>query len=368
MKRYWLGVYGQVRALQKRFLRDKTALFFTFLFPLIFLLVFGAIFNNKETSLNVAIINQSNTEFSKYFVKKSTENDDSPLKVKKDITTVEDAYEKLKHSEIEGVIILPKDFGEIKDGRPGGEIKVRYSKGSNQAGQTLSAIIGQIANGINQHMGLPESPIKVASSPVGDAQLKSFDYTFTGLLAFSLMSMGIFGLANAMPGEKQGGAYRRLRAAPFSAGQLIIANSIHYVIISLISVITMLVVGILVFGFVMRGSWLVFAIFTILSAIMTVGFGLLVGGWAKNENQVAPISNLVGFPMMFLSGAFFPTFLFPEWLKGVSTFIPLSPVVDGLRLIMTENASLMAISTQILFVVFWIVLVYVAAIRVFRWE
>ena len=95
VKSYWIGVYGQVRALQKRFMRDGMSLFFTFLFPLIFLLVFGAIFNNQTTSFDVAIINHSKSEFAKQFVEQAKANKDTTLKVK-DVKDMQEAREKLK--------------------------------------------------------------------------------------------------------------------------------------------------------------------------------------------------------------------------------------------------------------------------------
>ena len=205
MKKYWTGVFGQVRAQQKRFIRDKMSLFFTFLFPLIFLLVFGSIFNNQSTSFDIAIINNSQTEFAKNFVKGAKDNaKDSILKIK-DVKDMNEAREKLKRSELNGIIELPSDFGEVKgegrDVRPTGTINVLYAKGSEQTGSALTAVMNQIANEINKHLGQPEAPLKAAGKAVGDEQLKEFDYTFTGLLGFSLMSMGIFGLANQMPAE-----------------------------------------------------------------------------------------------------------------------------------------------------------------------
>ena len=383
VKSYWIGVYGQVRALQKRFMRDGTSLFFTFLFPLIFLLVFGAIFNNQTTSFDVAIINHSQSEFAKQFVERAKANKDTTLKVK-DVKDMQEAREKLKHSELSGIIELPADFGEAKpaqagapgqgsaagqtQARPSGTLRVLYAKGSEQSGNTLTAIMGQIIDGINRGMGQPEPPLKVAGQAVGDEQLKTFDYTFTGLLAFSLLSMGIFGLANQMPTEKQKGSYRRLRASPFTAGQLILAMGIHYTIVSLLSAAMMLVVGMSVFHFNMRGDWLLAVLFLTLAALLMVGFGLLIGGWAKNENQSAPLGNLVAFPMMFLSGTFFPSFMFPEWLRTLSQFIPMTPVTDGLRLIMTEHASLVEVLPYAGAIGLWMLVVYIAAIKLFRWE
>ncbi len=385
VKSYWIGVYGQVRALQKRFMRDGTSLFFTFLFPLIFLLVFGAIFNNQTTSFDVAIINHSQSEFAKQFVEQAKANKDTTLKVK-DVKDMQEAREKLKHSELSGIIELPADFGTVTlaqpgapqpgqgsaagqtQARPSGTLRVLYAKGSEQSGNTLTAIMGQIIDGINKGMGQPEPPLKVAGQAVGDEQLKTFDYTFTGLLAFSLLSMGIFGLANQMPTEKQKGSYRRLRASPFTAGQLILAMGIHYTIVSLLSAAMMLVVGMSVFHFNMRGDWLLAVPFITLAALLMVGFGLLIGGWAKNENQSAPLGNLVAFPMMFLSGTFFPSFMFPEWLRTLSQFIPMTPVTDGLRLIMTEHASLAEVLPYAGAIGLWMLVVYVAAIKLFRWE
>ena len=377
VKSYWIGVYGQVRALQKRFMRDGTSLFFTFLFPLIFLLVFGAIFNNQTTSFDVAIINHSQSEFAKRFVEQAKANKDTTLKVK-DVKDMQEAREKLKHSELSGIIELPADFGTVTpaqagapgqaQARPSGTLRVLYAKGSEQSGNTLTAIMGQIIDGINRGMGQPEPPLKVAGQAVGDEQLKTFDYTFTGLLAFSLLSMGIFGLANQMPTEKQKGSYRRLRASPFTAGQLILAMGIHYTIVSLLSAAMMLVVGMSVFHFNMRGDWLLAVPFITLAALLMVGFGLLIGGWAKNENQSAPLGNLVAFPMMFLSGTFFPSFMFPEWLRTLSQFIPMTPVTDGLRLIMTEHASLGEVLPYAGAIGLWMLVVYIAAIKLFRWE
>ena len=371
IKNYWVGILGQVVVLIKRFTRDKVSLFFTFLFPLLFLFIFGTIFNNSTTKFDVAIINHSNTEFAKQFVKQALKSKVNGLHIK-DVKDLADAKEKMKRSALDGIIELPAEFGKMDEKGKivagHGEFNVLYSKGSEQAGSILTAILSQVADQVNKFWGHPAPPLKVTAKTVGDEKLKTFDYTFTGLIAFSLLSMGVFGLANIMPGEKKQGSYRRLRAAPFTSGQLIIANAITYTLIALISVVTMILTGIFLFHFNMRGSWLLFTLFATLGSIMMVGFGLMIGGWAQNESQSSPISNLVSFPMMFLSGVFFPAYLFPEWLQSISKFIPITPLVDSFRLIMTENAGLMDLTGQLTALVVWIVIVYAAAIKIFRWE
>ena len=102
--------------------------------------------------------------------------------------------------------------------------------------------------------------------------------------------------------------------------------------------------------------------------ITLLGIGLALGGWAKNERQAAPLSNIIVFPMLFLSGAFFPRFLMPDWLQNISAFLPLTPIIDGIRLIATEGKHFIDILPQIGLTGAWLVVIYVIAFRVFRWE
>lgn len=367
MKRYLGATWGITAAYLRRFSRDKTAMFFTFLFPSIFLFVFGTIFNNNDVSFRIALVNRADNDFARQFVTQVKETDS--FKVETETTDVEAAKTRMNRGELDSILELPPDFGAAgTGGKPQGNLIVYYQNGSEQSGKTVAAVMEQVLAGINTQLGQPEAPFQVQSKATDERGLSQFDYTYSGLLGFTLMSMAIFGLANSMPQEKKTGSFRRLRAAPFKAGQLIIGNGLFYLVLALLSMALMLALGIGVFDFVMRGSWLTFGVFALLAAFMMVGFGLLIGGWAKNENQSAPLSNLISFPMMFLSGTFFPRFLFPEWLQGITGYIPLTPVIDGLRRILTENASLFELGPQLGIMAVWMVVVYVAAIKLFRWE
>ena len=118
----------------------------------------------------------------------------------------------------------------------------------------------------------------------------------------------------------------------------------------------------------MRGSYLILVIFTLIGTFSLFGFGMAIGGWAKNENQSAPLANLVAFPMMFLTGVFFPTYLMPEWLQGISKFLPLTPIIEGIRRITTEGATFFSLGPELAIIGAWTVIIYAIAFRVFRWE
>lgn len=367
MKNYLRAIWILATKLIRRFFRDRIALFLTFFFPLIFLFVFGGIFNDDgRPSFDVALINNSQTEFAKNFIKGAEEDE---LFAITRVDNFEEAKLKLGRGEFDAILELSPNFGKLNSRRhPSGTIISYYDRGDQQLAGSLNAVLQSVLDGINQQFVQIEAPLKLESRALETVNLSQFDYTFSGLLGFSILSLAIFGMANGFPSDKKTGVLRRLRATPLRASQLILATALQYLLIGVLSVAMMMVIGILVFDFQMRGDYLNFTLFGVLSILLMFGFGLAIGGWAKNENQAAPLSNLVAFPMMFLSGVFFPVFLMPEWLQKITTFIPLTPVVEGLRLIMTEGKTLLDLGPQLAVIAVWLILIYVLAIRLFRWE
>lgn len=358
-----VGVFVRVNTL--RFFRDPLALFFTVAFPLIFLFVFGGLFGNSGgLSLKIAIINQSETQTSKSFVEEFQKN--KVLKINQDVKTIDAAKERMNRGELDATIILPATFGEVKQGQqqPTGEATVLYTQNNQQAGQTLGALL----DGAFKQTSNVQAPFTVKTEQTNDHALSSFDYTFSGLLGFSIIGLGIFGPINVFPELKKQGVLRRLSTTPLKVWQFFLSNMITQAIVGLVTMAIMFVVAVLVFHLSIVGNVAEIALFIAFGIIMILGIGLALGGWAKNERQVAPLANLVTFPMMFLSGTFFPRFLMPEWLQTASSFLPLTPVVDGIRLMLTEGKHLVDIAPQLGMMGIWTLVIYVIAFRVFRWE
>lgn len=369
MNRSLSTVLTFVRINTRRFFRDRLAIFFTVGFPLIFLFVFGSINSgNNNVSFNVALINQSNSSFSKQFV--SSIEKGKILKVNKDVKTLDAAKAKMSRSELDAAIVLPKDFGEVKQGAttPSGEAVVTYTQNNEQSGRALTAVLDQQFKQINKQFVKTDVPFTVKGNQLNEKSLSAFDYTFAGLLGFAIIGMGIFGPVNVFPELKKQGILRRLSTTPLHVWQYFLATMIGQAVIGLFALAVMFAVSILVFHLKVVGNYAELAVFLVLGIVMVLGIGLAIGGWAKNERQAAPLSNIVVFPMMFLSGTFFPRFIMPEWLQNVSNILPLTPVIDGIRLIATEGKHLVDIAPQLGLIGIWMVIVYLIAFRVFRWE
>jgi len=368
MRKKFIPVWTFARIEFLRTFRDKVALFFVFLFPLIFLFVFGGIFgDNSELSFNVALINDSDSQFARDFSKQAQE--DNIVKVDEEITTLDQAKEKMNRSELDATIILPENFGVPgKKGYPTGQAEVLYNQNNEQAAQTLGSVLSGVFEEINKQFVNTEKPFTVKTISTATESQRRFDYTFAGLLGFSIISLGIFGPTNVFPQLKKQGVLRRFHTTTLKVWQYFTANVIAQAGIGLLSVALLFVTAMVVFNLNMNGDYLSLITFIILSISVLFGVGLAIGGWAKNENQAAPLANLVTFPMIFLSGTFFPRFLMPEWLQNISYFLPLTPVIDGARLIITEGQTLFAIGPQVGLLLAWGVVVYFIAFRVFRWE
>ncbi|HVV66969.1 MAG TPA: ABC transporter permease [Candidatus Saccharimonadales bacterium] len=351
----------------RRLFRDRTALFFTFLFPLIFLFVFGGIFGkNSGTSFDVAIINKSNSQFAQQFVKQI--NSEKVFKVNHNITTINQANEQMSRGQLDATIELPANFGKAQNGIPSGQAVVHYTQNNSQAAQTLTSVLQAQFQGINSKLVKVTTPFSVKSEETNTRSLSQFDYTFTGLLGFAILGAGIFGPINVFPELKKMGILRRLHTTPLRVWQYFMATMLGNAVVGLMSLAAMFIVAILVFNLKVVGNYFELALFLAFGIVMILGIGLALGGWAKNERQVAPLANIIVFPMMFLTGVFFPRFLMPTWLQHITTFMPLTPVIDGARLIATEGQSLFNLGSQLAIMAAWTIIIYAIAFRVFRWE
>ena len=201
-----------------------------------------------------------------------------------------------------------------------------------------------------------------------ERSLSQFDYTFTGLLGFAILGAGVFGPVNVFPELKKMGILRRLHTTPLRVWQYFLSVMFGNAVSGLMSIAVMFIVAIAVFHLKVVGNYFELALFLALSIILILGIGLAIGGWANNERQAAPLANIVVFPLIFLSGTFFPRYVMPHWLQTVTTYLPLTPVIDGARLIATEGQNLTQLGPQLAVMGVWLVVVYAVAFRVFRWE
>jgi ABC-2 type transport system permease protein len=367
MKSFAGPIIAFTKANLLRFFRDKTYIFFMFILPVMFLVIFGMIYSNNFTTFKAAIFNHSSSELSVDTLGVLTSEESIINRI--DVPDRASAEEQLIRGEIDAIIEFPENFGVPSDsGAVTGKINIIYSQSSEQAGQTITALLNSVATEFNYRITGQSPAITVNSEPLNRTGLTTFDYVFAGLLGYTVLTIGLMGIANILPGDKKTGATKRLRATTITKTQFILGYAFTFLLVGILMIALMVAVGVLVFGFQMRGNWLTFALFTAIGTIMMLGFGLAVGGWAKNDAQASALANIIMFPMMFLSGVFFPAFMMPQVIQNIMSFMPLTPIIDGIRLIITENYTIIDVLPQLGMISIWGIVIYAIAIKVFRWD
>ncbi len=220
--------------------------------------------------------------------------------------------------------------------------------------------------------GAPVGPDGGFSAPVtfesvASRDLGYIDFLVPGIVGMTVMQLGIFGVAFGFVQLKRTGALRRLFATPTSPAYFLSAQVASRLVLGYVQVVILIGIGIW-FGLQMFGDYATLVVIVLIGSAIFLAVGFAIAGWAKNEDQAAPVANLVSLPMMFLSGVFFPREAMPDVLASVTQYMPLTYVNEALRAVVNEGAGLLSLGPQLLGMGVWVVITFVLAVRMFRWE
>ncbi len=379
-------------ASMKMYYRNKTGLFFTLFFPIVLIFVFGFLSNSDgKGSIKISLTDKAQTQLSKSYVSAIKKIDAFKITEESNENV---ARTQLGKAKIDLQVVIPRGFGNLPipapsktpmplpNARPGvpvsassvppvqpeTDIMTYYNQGKPGNGQTAGLILGQVAQQFNNQIVKAPTVIGLKATGVKTNNLGYIDFVLPGILAMTVMQVGIFSVAFSFISYKTSGALRRLQAAPINATNFLIAQSVTRYIITMLQLVLLTVLGIALFHLHLLGSIFdLFIVFT-LGTIVFLAMGFAVAGRAKDENQVAPLAQLLQLPQMFLSGIFFPRDSFPHWLKALTDYFPLTFLSDAVRTIFNEGASLWSLRVEVLGLVVWAIIMYFIADRVFKWE
>ncbi len=176
----------------------------------------------------------------------------------------------------------------------------------------------------------------------------------------------MFSMVNISSTWKRDKLFRQLSLTPLSRAEWLTATFLWYVLLAFVSTALLLGVGRLLFGAHVTLTPLALP-FLVVGPILFVSLGLLAGSVSSTPESAGVVGNIITFPMMFLSGTFFPVSLFPSWLVPVAHLLPLYYVIDGLNAAMVFGNPTSA-STDLAVVFVLAIVVSIVATRVFSWR
>jgi len=351
----------------KMFVRNRTALFFSLFLPLVIMLIFGVLNFEGSTTISLGVVDEARNDASAALIEGLGEYD--YLEISEGDRDAELAA--LETGDRGYVVVIPAEFA-LEPGAETGLVAYASTSDPSQA-QVGQGLLQQAVGGaIASASGAPLPPGGGFSAPLTFESVESrdlgyIDFLVPGIVGMTVMQLGLFGVAFGFVQLKRTGALRRLFATPTSPAYFLSAQVASRLVLGYMQVAILVGIGIL-FGLQMFGSWLVLAVITGLALLIFLAVGFSVAGWAKNEDQAAPVANLISLPMLFLSGVFFPRDAMPEFLRSITQFMPLTYVNEALRGVMNEGSALTDLGPQLLGMGVWAVITFVIAVRLFKWE
>jgi len=348
----------------KMFLRDRTAVFFSFFLPLVIMLIFGVLNFGAAAELDLGVVDEAGTTSSAAM---TAAFEQVPILTVSE-GSLDDELAALEEGDRSLVLEIPEGWELVPPGAAGFQPLTAYTNAATaEEGQTALLIVNAaVAQALVLAGGGSTDPLVVVEE-VSGRDLAYIDFLVPGILGLTIMQLGLFSVAFGFVQLKQTGTLRRLFATPTSPGYFLSAQVGSRLVIALVQVLILLGVG-LWFGVQLVGSVAVVLALSILGSIVFLAMGFGVAGWAKNENQAAPVANLISLPMMFLSGSFFPREALPEFLQQVTRFLPLTYLNDALRAVINDGAGLDVIGIDVIGLAVWGVISFVIATRLFKWE
>jgi ABC-2 type transport system permease protein len=350
--------------------REKTAMFFTLAFPIILILVFGTIFmsqDNVEYHLCVQDLDQTN--LSAQSVK--TLELDGKFKITK-VDPALNAAQYVRDNKVNLVLVIPKGYERSILQRamlsnPNASVTITYIYDpSSSSAPTKMQILDAVFAGINQKMSGSPPVIKSAEKSILTKKYRFIEFFIPGIIAMAVMTLSLFGTVNLNTELRQKGIIRKLSTTPITRTDWILSDILYQFILAVISTSAMLLVSYAVFDVSLHiDAWLL--AFILLDVFAFVGIGMILTRFAREAQSAAAAANAISFPMMFLSGSFFPIELMPGFLQTIAKILPLYYINEGLRASMVFEDNMAALRCSAIIGVFAAV-VFILGIITTKWE
>jgi ABC-2 type transport system permease protein len=350
------GFVSLSRAMVLGFVRDRTALFFTILFPLMFLVLFGGLFKNQGVSKSKII------EIGQVAVL-----DNAPADARADLSKVIDIT-KMNDSAKALEAVRKGEYVAAVEQRDS-SVVVRYSAADVVRAGTVQRVIESIVQQTNLALSGTPPRFTVAADQVEDKSLQTIQFVTPGLLGWAIATGATFGAALTLVTWRQKRILRRLRLSPVSTAAVVGARVGVSIGIALAQ--TAIFIGVALipyFGLRLSDYWWMSIPIVIVGSLAFLSIGLLAGAWAKTPEAANGIAQLVVLPMAFLSGSFFPLDGAPKWLQTLSQVFPLRHMNQAMLDVMVRGKGPASVLPQLGILAGFAIVVSLVAVRLFRWD
>ena len=372
--------------------RNRLGLVLLIVMPLFMMVMVGFIYPSGGASISnmpIAIVNEDagfNNQYlpsQTFYTTLQSINAQTGLMTLTSASSLEEVTDLVQRGELSGGIVIPRNFSQSILTGEQGTIIIVTDQSNPQISATIQAVLSGVFDGMSTAMAQqtvlemnPEltpsdalavvRPLNVESQGVVPGNPSYFDFIAPGLMAMTVMMSVMTGLPVAISHEKELGTMDGMMVAPVNRLSILLGKTLAQTLRGLIQGTIILALAIGIFGVTIQGSiFLVFALL-LLGVFSFVGLGIVITSFTKDQETAQMLMMTLMFPMMFLSGVFFPIQQMPAFMQTISHFLPLTYAADALRKVMVLGAGIQQISTELIVLTTFGIVMIAIALPVFR--
>jgi ABC-2 type transport system permease protein len=359
------ALWAITRASFKAIFNQPAAIVFSLLFPIIFILIFGAFGNKGPSSYKVAVDASSDT--TNIFYQALGMNPQVRFVHYKSSQKMNEDLEKGRIT----AILTIKESGDSS--KPKYIVQTKSTSASGNTFPGFAQALQYTKLRFELEMAQVKTDYVVIEKPVISQvqQYRQIDFVLPGQLGFSILFSTLFGIAFTFFNLREQLVLKRFYASPVKRIHILLGIGMSRLFFQLINVVVLILFGHFFLNFTLQNGVLTVLEMVAMSVYMLfllMGVGLIFSSIVKSDASIPLWINLFGFPQMMLSGTFFPIEVFPSWLQSICRILPLTQFNDAIRKISFEGLHLMDCLKEIGIMGIWMVVIYVILGRVLKWE
>ena len=364
--------------------RNKLGLIMLVLMPIFMMTMVGFIYpsDTSISHVSVALVNEDKGDGSAMLIMAlEAMNNSTEMMTITNASSLDEVRDMIQRGEVEGGIVIASNFtSSLMNGKQG-TITIVTDQSNPQTSMLLQTALKEVFEQIGtlvaeqnvQGLGVNEGnslavvkPYSVQTEGAVPGHFSYFDFIAPGIMAMTVMMSVMTGLPAAISHEREVGTLDGMMAAPISRLAIILGKTLAQTARGLLQGILILALAVALFGVTIHGSILLVFALLLLGVFSFVGLGVVITSFAKDQETAMMIMMTLMFPMMFLSGVFFPIQQMPWYMQDISKFLPLTYAATALRKVMVLGAGVSMITTELAVLIGFGVVMTAIAVPVFR--
>lgn len=348
----------------KMLFRDRQSLFWSLVFPLLFLVIFGLFNFDAPASFDVAVIDEAKNESSAEVREQIFSLE---IFTESEATSRDEATQLIKDGELDGMIVIPAAYGQVDPTTLTEPLQFTVViDETNQQNGIIISVLSEFLNQLNLNIAGAQPLFSITTEGVQGQDISYLDFLTPGIIGMAIMFSSIIGIAVGITRYRERKILKRLLATPIQVRNFLVAEVSSYLVLALMQITLILVVARLFFDVQVHGSYLLLVLVTLLGTVVFLNIGFFVAGQAKTVNTAEAMSNAFTTPMMFLSGVFFSPEMLPSAVERMVDFLPLTSLLKILRGVAVNGSPLADFGYEFSLLGGWIIVSFILAWKSFR--